>query len=977
MRVSAPLQVWGPPFGRSPHRARIKGRVLRLAVVCLLWLGPPLAGNAVPTQTLSAGHVPAVVAHSAPIGSLPRAQRLHLAIGLPLRNQGELDALLRQLYDPSSANYHRYLTPEEFTARFGPTAKDYQALIDFAKSNDLRVTFTHPNRIVLDVEATVTDIQKAFHVTLRTYRHPVEAREFYAPDVEPCVELSPAILHISGLDNCSLPHPSVKLRPAGAPGSVAPSSGSGPGGSYRGSDFRKAYVPGTTLSGAEQSVGLLQFDGFYARDITNYVNQAGYSNVPPLIVVPVDGGVSPPYTNANEVSLDIEMVVSMAPGLSRVYVYEAPRSTTYWVDLLSRMANDNLAKQLSCSWVGGFPDATAEQIFKQMGAQGQSFFTASGDYDAYTGAIPFPADSPNITVVGGTTLTTSMGASYSSEEVWNWGLRPDGTYWGSSGGISTSYPIPSYQQGISMVANQGSTTMRNIPDVALTADNVYVAYDDGSWGAFGGTSCAAPLWAGFAALVNQQAAADGLPPVGFLNPALYSIGKGANYTAAFYDITTGNNFSSNSPSRFPAMTGYDLCTGWGTPCGVNLIRLLAREPQAGFAPWITRQPQSQIVNAEDSATFNVDAHGTAPLNYQWLFNGQPIHAATNDAYSVAQVQSVHVGTYSVVVSNAYGSVLSAPAILGINTSTAFGIVGAPFSYQVVADNDPTWYRAWGLPAGLVCDGVTGLISGAPDLTGTFSVYVEAKNVFGHTRSTTILITIADGSITSATGAQGILWMPFAYQITADNDPVWFSAWQLPQGLVCDGLSGLISGIPTQTGTYLAYVEVKNARGFTAWTNVLMTIRDPAITSATNVAGILGKPLVYLITADNSPSWFSASDLPPGLYCDHPSGLVYGTPSLTGTFSSYVEARNFFGTAWAYITFNIGDGTVPQPKLSIVRNGDSVRLTWPVTSEGFVLEETPVQSVAWTNSTATVVVEGDMNTAVIAAPGKAKFYRLRK
>jgi hypothetical protein len=278
---------------------------------------------------------------------------------------------------------------------------------------------------------------------------------------------------------------------------------------------------------------------------------------------------------------------------------------------------------------------------------------------------------------------------------------------------------------------------------------------------------------------------------------------------------------------------------------------------------------------------------------------------------------------------------------------------------------------------LVCDGVTGLISGAPDLTGTFSVYVEAKNVFGHPWSTTILITIADGTITSVTGAQGILWMPFAYQITADNAPVWFSAWQLPQGLVCDGLSGLISGIPTQTGTYLAYVEVKSARGFTAWTNVLMTIRDPAITSATNVAGMIGKPLVYRITADNSPSWFSASDLPPGLYCEHPSGLVYGTPSLIGTFSSYVEARNFFGTAWTYITFNIGDGTVPQPKLSILRNGDSVRLTWPVALDGFVLEETLVHAVAWTNSTATVVVEGDMNTALIAAPGKAKFYRLRK
>ena len=88
---------------------------------------------------------------------------------------------------------------------------------------------------------------------------------------------------------------------------------------------------------------------------------------------------------------------------------------------------------------------------------------------------------------------------------------------------------------------------------------------------FGGTSCAAPLWAGFTALVNQQAAAAGQATVGFLNPALYAIGKGASYTSNFHDITTGNNFSSSSPSKFSAVAGYDLCTGWGTPNGTNLI----------------------------------------------------------------------------------------------------------------------------------------------------------------------------------------------------------------------------------------------------------------------------------------------------------------------------------------------------------------------------------------------------------------------
>ena len=522
-------------------------------------------------ERLGSSHVPAAIARLAPAGDLPGTRHLNLAISLPLRNPDELDRLLQQLYDPASPNYRRYLTPEEFTQRFGPTEQDYRALMEFAKSNGLAITAAHPNRLVLDVEGAVREIQKAFHLTLRVYRHPREAREFYAPDAEPSVDFGVPILHISGLDNYALPHPNFQVRPADIAASATPKAGSGPGGTYQGSDFRNAYVPGTSLTGAGQTVGLLQFDGFYASDISTYERQAGLPNVP-LTVVPVDGGVSTPGSAVTEVSLDIEMVISMAPGVSRIYVYEAPNPSP-WVDLLSRMANDNLSRQLSCSWGAASPEPAAEQIFKQMRAQGQSFFNATGDSDAFTGAIDFPSDSTNITQVGGTTLTTGTGASYISETVWNWG---GGT--GSSGGISTAYAIPSYQQGLSMSANQGSTTMRNVPDVALTGDNVYVTYGNGKTTTVGGTSCAAPLWAGFTALINQQAVAVGQAPVGFLNPALYSIGRGAGYAAAFHDITTGNNFSSSSPSRFAAVAGYDLCTGWGTPNGTNLIYALAGPP---------------------------------------------------------------------------------------------------------------------------------------------------------------------------------------------------------------------------------------------------------------------------------------------------------------------------------------------------------------------------------------------------------------
>src|SRR5262249_5718293 len=143
-----------------------------------------------------------------------------------------------------------------------------------------------------------------------------------------------------------------------------------------------------------------------------------------------------------------------------------------------------------------------------------------------------PVDSTNITCVGGTTLTmTGSGLARASETVWNYNVFGGANAnVGSGGGISTFYHIPPWQTNVSMAANSGSTMFRNIPDVALTADSVYVAFDNGSSGGFAGTSCAAPLWAGFCALVNQQAIAARGRPVGFLNPALYAIARGSNYT---------------------------------------------------------------------------------------------------------------------------------------------------------------------------------------------------------------------------------------------------------------------------------------------------------------------------------------------------------------------------------------------------------------------------------------------------------------
>jgi hypothetical protein len=594
------------------------------------------------------GHVPAAAARSAALGRLDAARRLRLAVGLPLRDPAALDELLGQLYDPGSPQYRRFLTPDEFTARFGPTEQQYQTLIDFARTNGLTIAGTAGNRAILDVSGSVADIERVFGVTLRLYRHPSEARNFFAPDREPTVDAGLPILDISGLDDFVIPHPmNLKATPLSQVVSGATPYAGSMGGYYIGNDFRAAYAPGVALTGTGQSVGLFELDGYDASDIASYESLAGLTNSPlptlqNLLVDSVSG--NPGYSGmpgaVTEVTLDIEMTMAMAPGLSKVIVYEGNSPD----DVLNCMATNNQARQLSSSW-GFSVDATTETLFQRFAAQGQSFFQASGDSGAWSSGATPPSDSTNLTIVGGTDLSTSStNGPWSGETTWS----------GSSGGVSTIYSIPAWQQGVSMASNQGSTVKRNAPDVAMVADQIFIV-TGGSQQVASGTSVSTPLWAAFTALVNQQAAAAGRPAVGFVNPAIYSIGKGPGYAADFHDITTGNNFNAGSPSRFSAVAGYDLCTGWGTPNGINLIVNLATPdflgvlPGAGFSA--SGAPGGPFTPS--SLAFTLTNSGAASLT--WSMSNLPPWLVASPASGTL---AAGAGTGVTVSLNAYASTLA-------------------------------------------------------------------------------------------------------------------------------------------------------------------------------------------------------------------------------------------------------------------------------------------------------------------------------
>ncbi|HEY3853934.1 MAG TPA: protease pro-enzyme activation domain-containing protein [Verrucomicrobiae bacterium] len=575
--TSVPSRPKSPPFIKIKLAATFTALTFYLI----------LTAHAAEPQVLR-GHVPKAAKRQQPIGNADAAMQLDLAIGLPLRNTNELHALLQQIYQPGNTNFRHYLTSDQFTEKFSPTPQDYESVINFATTHGMTVTGTHSNRAMVGVRGAVSDIEKAFHVKLRLYQHPTQPRKFFAPDSEPSVELDTPLAAISGLNNFNIPHPLIRHDLISPSAKVRPMTGSGSSGSYQGGDFRAAYLPGVTNMGSGQSIGLFELDGFKATDISTYNTEASLPTFTPTKVL-IDGfnGSASEADGDDEVALDIDMAHAMAPKAA-VVVYEgqpvalsssqntSPATTKVVNDILNRMATDDTSLQLSCSW--GFDiNATTIQIFEQYAAQGQSFFLACGDSGAFAGAVDEPADDPFITVVGGTELTTTgPGGSWVSETTWNSGSSVNGIA-ATGGGISLVYPIPAWQQGISMSANLGSSTMRNVPDVALTAYNVWIVAN-GQGGAVGGTSVAAPLWAGVTALVNEQGAATGNSPIGFANPALYAIGKSAQNSASYHDITTGNNTWSGSRSKFFAVTGFDLCTGWGTPAGTNLIQALLSPP---------------------------------------------------------------------------------------------------------------------------------------------------------------------------------------------------------------------------------------------------------------------------------------------------------------------------------------------------------------------------------------------------------------
>jgi subtilase family serine protease len=679
-------------------------------------------------------------AGAANLGALPATQKLQLSIALQPSDPAALQAFATAVSTPGSPDYRHYLTVPEFASRFGASDQQIAALRSSLKASGLSVGDTYANHLAIPVSGTAAQVENAFSTSLARVRLPggrISYLNTSAPRLAPSV--ASAVVGVVGLDGTvrdqsAIQRHSTGLRRLGRSTSKADQPNVGPtgalpcqaakddaanNGGYTADTISSAYqftsMYASGDQGAGQNVALFELQPYDPTDIATY--QACYGTTVPVNQVNVDGGPGPYQVGTSddgEAALDIELAIATAPGAT-VTVYQAPNNGTGAIDMYNKIVSDNTSKVISSSWgsceanhaAGGGAQIKAENnTFMEAATQGQTIFIASGDSGSaacYQGdhsntslSVQDPSAQPFATAVGGTTLFSGSEqnpvfytpGSSPIESVWNDGTSQSGDASASTGGLSTQWPMPAYQQNAASsvgVINANSITpgiscgsqyCREVPDVSANADAAtgYAVYangqntaNGGGWTIIGGTSAAAPLWAGYTALVNATPTCRGLT-VGFMNPFLYSV-AGSNYRTNLTDISLASPISGAANNDaigmnnglFPDTANYDMATGLGSMIAPALASSLCGQ--------------------------------AAPV------------------YTVAVTSP---GNQSTVV----GTAVSVPVTASDSGGT--GLL----------------YTATGLPAGLSINASTGAITGTPTIPGVSTVTVTARDKFANAGSST-------------------------------------------------------------------------------------------------------------------------------------------------------------------------------------------------------------------------------------------------
>ena len=497
------------------------------------------------------------------IGRADPAERLEVTLVLRHRQHDELQERMRKI--AAGDKSERHLTHEEYDRQFGADATDIEAVKQFAGRHGLAVVDAHSGRRTVVLSGTVAQFNNAFGVELEQFEHPGGSYRGRTGPIHLPDELHGVVTAVLGLDNRPQARPHFRTRPTH--GNVQWHAAAATSTSFTPTELAALYnFPAGTGQG--ECIAIIELSGGYrTADLQRYF--AGLQMTPPTVLaVSVDHGKNHPTGSANgpdgEVMLDIEVAGAVAPS-AKIVVYFAPNTDAGFLDAIKAAIHDTTNKPsvISISWGGPESNWTQQamtafdQAFQAAAAMGITVCAAAGDDGSNDGVgdgadhVDFPASSPFCLACGGTNLHAS-GTSITQETVWNNGPGNGST----GGGVSSFFALPPYQEGLQVKKTAGATqalAMRGVPDICGDADpqTGYEVRVDGQNTVIGGTSAVAPLWAGLIARINAAKARR----AGFINPHLY-----VNATA-LHDITQGNN------GDFAAATGWDACTGLGSPNG--------------------------------------------------------------------------------------------------------------------------------------------------------------------------------------------------------------------------------------------------------------------------------------------------------------------------------------------------------------------------------------------------------------------------
>jgi pseudomonalisin len=497
------------------------------------------------------------LAHARGLGAAPGATPLRLTVGLRPRNRAGLDKLIRDQATPGSASYGHYLTPAQFTATYGATPAQAGAVSTYLTSAGMHNVTVSGNRLQVTADSTVAQAQTAFHTTIARFSQGGRTVLANTAGASVPASLGGDVSAVLGLSTLGF---------SAAPPSLPKTTG------YFPKEFVKVYNAGGTKPGTGTTLAVIA-EGNLAPTVTDLRKAETAQKLPKIPVSIVHTGpASSDTSGADEWDLDTQTSTGVAPNASRLYMYDATSLTDSDLSrAINAFANQNVAKSGSASL--GECDAVPfldgsmtvdDAAFAEAAAQGQTFFASTGDTGsscavAPTNGVPgsgppdteYPASSPYVTGVGGTTLDTTQADVYQTEIAWNAG----------GGGISPVEKAPAWQSGVVPTAAAG---LRGVPDVAFDADpnTGALIYVSGTPEQIGGTSLSSPLALGMWTRLQSSHSNK----LGFASPKLYARYKAAQggsptppaSVPGFHDIVLGTN------GAFTALPGYDFTTGLGS-----------------------------------------------------------------------------------------------------------------------------------------------------------------------------------------------------------------------------------------------------------------------------------------------------------------------------------------------------------------------------------------------------------------------------